>query len=172
MRKIIFPLVAVLMLVMVQLASATSVFEYSMQETPRMTPYGIKVYDLHTRNTGESKDTMLTTDVNLYGPFELCNDGDQLPTKFQVQSDATTGTNEETAVEYQLIAGKSPADTVSAWTVCDTISDTASNQEITIAGAGSSIIFRLVNFSADETQIPGRVRIIIPSASSVYRVKK
>ena len=168
MKKFMFAILAVCLIAQVSFATQS----VADAGSPRQSPYGIKVIDLHTRNTVDSDDTLATTDINLYGPYEMCNDGDAMPTKFIVQGDVITGTTPTASLDYQIIAGKSLADTVSAWTAADTLGATATNQQITIAGAGNSIVFRINNYDGTASQIPGLVRIVIPSASSVYRVKK
>ena len=101
----------------------------------------------------------------MYGPYELCNDGDILPTKFIVQADIATGSTPVLAVDYQLIGGKTLADTC-AWTACDTIAEAAFCEETTIAGAGQAIVFRINNYDGTASQIPGLVRVIIPSGAT------
>jgi len=143
-------------------------------KTVKQVPYGVKVYDLHTRYTVESIDTFsAANDNNFYGPYELCDDGEAMPTKMYVEFDIATGTTPTLSLDYQIIQSTSFSDTLSGlWVPIDTIAEAAGGKEVTLAPTmGKAICFQINNFDGSASQIPGLVRVVLKNATVIERRK-
>lgn len=144
--------------------------------TAREGPAGIKVYDLHTPYTAESIDTFAASnDNNFYGPYELCSEGEQMPTKFAVEFDAATGTTPTLGFDYMLISSFDMGDTITGmWITGDTLDGTPSRKEITFSSQtiGKAIVFQVNNYDGTASQLPGLLRVMIPAATTVTKMKR
>lgn len=128
---------------------------------PNHSPADIVVLDLYKKSTVATKDTFLTTDIHVSGPFPLSSSMKTgMFSGFQVVADAITGTSPTMALDFQVLPSASLADT-SAWTSTDTLSSTATNQYQSLSSfAGKYIVFRVNNYDNTQSEIPGNLRII------------
>lgn len=169
MRK----LIGLLILFAVGLSiAAPSNIRANSGSTEKQHPYGVMVYDLHTRNTVSAYDTLATTECNVYGPYNLCPEDGAVPTTMKFQADIATGTSPVISFEYQIIGSFNIKDTLAgAWIAADTVAEAIQDKVITLSGAGHSILFRLNNYDGTSSYIPGLVRVILYPNLTVYRKK-
>ena len=137
-------------------------------------PVNVKVYMLDSSKVGYvSDDTIGATYINYYGPFALSAD----PSRPQYQyvrcltSAGTLGATETLSVEYQVMPGKSWADTLaSGWVAFDSIKAAAGS-----AGTvkrldtliGVSIGFRLKCLTNSTTAVMAKpVKILLMGKST------
>lgn len=134
--------------------------------------YSVKTHYLQTSATAPSTDTLATTVKNIYGPYNVAPDGLNPATTFTLQADIITGTTPTMSFDYQVTDKKEVSDTSAVWTAVDTLGTAAQNSTHTITGAGRYIWFQVNNYDATTCEIPGLIRVLIPTSTSVYKVVK
>jgi hypothetical protein len=128
--------------------------------TPAVTPGNVKIYELNTRSTNHTKDTLLTTRANFYGPYELsAYSGGPMAKYITVKADAITGTTPEMGVFISAINGVKMRDTVTFDSICQLgTSPIAMSKDIS-AYAGKSIVVKVRNHDGTTCAIPGYLGI-------------
>jgi|WetSurMetagenome_2_1015567.scaffolds.fasta_scaffold626884_2 hypothetical protein len=134
-------------------------------------PEDIATFDLHTKSTNQTKDTLLTTRCNLYGPFEMCKRGWPSYSSMVIRGDVVTGTGPTIAIDFQVINGVTLKDTAGPWTSACTLGVTNSagavRSYVSLANyAGKSIVIKAHNYDAQQGEIPGFLGVVFKTSYS------
>ena len=118
-------------------------------------PNNVVTYDLNTPSTNETKDTLLTTRANFYGPYGLAQANGPMFNYLVIRGDVITGTTPEMGVFIAVTKGVKMADTVAFDSVC-ALGTTALNCKVDLASyAGKSIVIKVRNHDGSTSSIPG-----------------
>ena len=133
-------------------------------------PSNIWSIPLHSRSTAASVDTFAIGEDKMYGPFSLTKFGGGPMAKYLCfKGDVVTGTTPVLDVYFQVISGTSITDTISAWTLMCEIATTAKDTVYDISGlVGKSIVFRIDNDDATQSEIPGLLEFYLKDVSTEY----
>jgi hypothetical protein len=135
-------------------------------------PADVQCITLHSAGTNQSKDTLLTTDINVYGPYSLSTSNSTGSfSAFSLYFDALTGTTPVAAFDYAYCGSADLRDTVGGWTSIDTLAELNENKTVTLSGAMKYIVFRLNNYDNTTTAIPKNV-IVCMKENSTYQYKR
>lgn len=143
-------------------------------------PSNVSVYALDSATqTYLNGDTIGATYINYYGPFALSVDPSRTQYKYLrcLTPSGTLGATETLSVEYQVISGKTWADTAkSGWTSFDSIKAATGSAGTVVDISdepGVAICFKMHCLSNSSTAIiahPVKV-ILVESASAVVDIK-
>lgn len=123
----------------------------------------VSVFDVCTRNTGSSYDTLAAqNDINYYGPYPLSGANEGQAAALQIQGDAITGTTPVMSVDYMLMGGVVIGDSCGAWVSACTLGTAGVSKSISLSGtAAKTVLIRVNNYDATASQIPGLLRLIV-----------
>lgn len=143
---------------------------YTLSTSNGHTPQDVVVFELTDTDTTDEADTLAASAVSFIGPIGLTNSSKQPMFDYMklYTEPGVVASGDSFSISYQLLPTIYIADTVSSWTVIDTIT-TAGKISTAISLANNpavSIVFQLKNVDATRVEIQDVIRAVFQKAQT------